>query len=199
MQDQLTLRGTSSTPVQAAPAPLSPTAVQALIPVRWTGSDANALRKTLRVTEGKFARSLGVSVRTVSNWAADPSMVPRNAAQDAHDELLAAASSGAVAKFAQLTERQAAAPLGPGNNGTGGQVIPLGTHPRYAADFRAVACGQVAAARAALGLTLAEFAALLRDALGWNVLPETAGRWEDSSTPPGDVVLFAQAYLAGAR
>jgi hypothetical protein len=57
----------------------------------------------------------------------------------------------------------------------------------------------VAAARAALGLTLDEFAAMLRDALGWHVMPETAGRWEGGSTPPGDVVLFAQAYLAGAR
>lgn len=78
-------------------------------------------------------------------------------------------------------------------------MVPLGVHPRYAADFRALACGQVAAARAALGLTSREFAALLQDALGWMVLPEVVERWEDVSTPPGDVVLFAQAYLAGAR
>jgi DNA-binding transcriptional regulator YiaG len=167
--------------------------------VRWTGSDANALRKALRVTEGKFARSLGVSARTVANWAADPSMVPRNAAQDRLDELLAAASPDAVTKFARLAARQPAASPGPGNDRTGGQVIALGVHPRYAADFRALASGQVAAARSALGLSLGEFAALLAAALGWNVMPETVGRWETESAPPGDVVLFAQAHLAGTR
>jgi hypothetical protein len=81
----------------------------------------------------------------------------------------------------------------------GGQVVSMGSHPRYRADFRALASGQVAEARAALGLTLAEFAALLADAVGWNVMPETVGRWEQESAPPGDVVLFAQAYLAGGR
>jgi DNA-binding transcriptional regulator YiaG len=36
----------------------------------WTGGEAAALRKALRTTETRFARSLGVSLRTVSNWAA---------------------------------------------------------------------------------------------------------------------------------
>ena len=81
----------------------------------------------------------------------------------------------------------------------GGQVVRLGAHPRYAADFKPLACGQVAAARTALGLTLPEFAALLESALGWMVMPETAGRWETESVPPGDVVLFCQAFLAHAH
>src|ERR1700680_2782653 len=80
-------------------------------PVReWTGGDAIALRKALRMTESRFARSLGVSVRTVSNWACKPATVPRNAAQDMLDELLAAASPGVVAKFGQLTGQQPAPP-----------------------------------------------------------------------------------------
>jgi hypothetical protein len=78
-----------------------------------------------------------------------------------------------------------------------GQVVPLGTHPRYAAQFKPLACGQVAAARAALGLTLPEFAALLETALGWTVLPEAVGLWETESVPPGDVVLFCQSFVAG--
>jgi len=83
--------------------------------------------------------------------------------------------------------------------GSGGQVVRLGTHPRYAAEFKPLACGQVAAARTALGLTLPEFAALLESALGWMVMPEAVGRWEWESVPPGDVVLFCQAFLADAH
>jgi DNA-binding transcriptional regulator YiaG len=96
-----------------------------------------------------------------------------------------------------LSARKPAA--SPGPRGGGGRVVSMGSHPRYRADFRALASGQVAEARAALGLTLAEFAALLASAVGWNVMPETVGRWETESAPPGDVVLFAQAYLAGPR
>jgi hypothetical protein len=97
-----------------------------------------------------------------------------------------------------LTARKPAASSGPRNVG-GGRVVSMGSHPRHRADFRALASGQVAEARAALGLTLPGFAALLKDAVGWNVMPETVGRWETESAPPGDVVLFAQAYLAGPR
>jgi len=82
---------------------------------------------------------------------------------------------------------------------SGGRVVRLSTHPRYSVGFRALASGQVAAARTALGLTLEEFTALLDDALGWKVMPETVGRWEQNGSTPGDVVLFAQACLAGAR
>lgn len=288
-------------------------------PVReWTGRDAVALRKALRMTEAKFARAVGVSARTVANWHTYPAMVPRNDAQDHLDELFTSASAAVLERFGRFgghqpapgqpapgsvpavggtllrelvrerhltyeafsTEYEKAAagltadtgapsratywrwlsgqlkgrtpypgacrvvevmfapwtaaelfgPYEPGRHapGTpertvadlsvpgqfavrrpggsrepgdvgGGQVLPLGAHPRYAADFRALASGQVAAARMALGLTVAEFAALLARAVGWNVMPETVGRWETESAPPGDVVLFAQTYLAGPR
>jgi len=44
----------------------------------WTGREAVALR----MIEAKFARALGVSVRTVANWHTNPATVPRNEAQD---------------------------------------------------------------------------------------------------------------------
>ena len=93
------------------------------------------------------------------------------------------------------TARHLVGPTGVG----GGRVVSPASHPRYLADFRALASAQLAAARAVLGLTLGEFTALLTDALGWDVMPETVGAWETECAPPGDVLLFAQAYLAGAR
>jgi DNA-binding transcriptional regulator YiaG len=84
-------------------------------------------------------------------------------------------------------------------NVSGGQVVALSTHPRYAADFKPLSSGLVASARTTLGLTLPEFAALIESALGWVVMPEAVGRWETESVPPGDVVLFCQAFLADAH
>jgi len=103
-------------------------------------------------------------------------------------------SNWAVSEW--LAARKPARSPGPRD---GGRVVSLGSHPRYSADFRALASGQVTEARTALGLTLAEFAALLARSLGWDVMPETVGRWEQESAPPGDVVLFTQAYLVGPR
>lgn len=187
-------------------------------PVReWTGSDAVALRKALRMTEAKFARMVGVSARTVANWHSNPATVPRHEAQDMLDELLSGADLSVRERFERF-ERFAGHQPEPGAVPTdglaalvagardmaaaresGGRVVRLGTHPRYAAQFKPLACGQVAAARTALGLTLLEFAALLESALGWVVMPEAVGRWETESVPPGDVVLFCQAFLADAH
>jgi len=200
MQDQLTGH------CIAATAPVSSVR-------EWTGRDAVALRKALRMTEAKFARMIGVSPCTVANWHTSPATVPRNDAQDTLDELL----NGADPSVRERFERFAGLPPEPGAmppgglaalvagardavaaRESGGQVVRLGSHPRYAANFKPLACGQVVAARTALGLGHAEFAALLEDALGWTVMPETVARWERESVPPGDVVLFCQAYLTGA-
>jgi DNA-binding transcriptional regulator YiaG len=183
-------------------------------PVReWTGRDAVALRKALRVTEARFARIVGVSARTVANWHTYPAMVPRNGAQDMLDELLYGVDTSVRERFERFAGHQpepGAVPAGGldalvagardavAARESSGRVVRLGSHPRYAADFKPLACGQVAAARTALGLTHAEFAVLLEEALGWTVMPEAAARWEIESVPPGDVVLFCQAYLAGA-
>jgi DNA-binding transcriptional regulator YiaG len=184
------------------------------VPVReWTGRDAVALRKALRMTEAKFARAVGVSARTVANWHTYPATVPRNGAQDMLDELLNAADPSVRERFERFAGHQpepGAVPAGGlaalvagardavAVHESGGRVVSLGSHPRYAAGFKPLACGQVAAARTALGLTHAEFAALLEQALGWTVMPEAAARWETGSVPPGDVVLFCQAYLTGS-
>jgi len=68
------------------------------------------------------------------------------------------------------------------------------------AGFRMAAAAQVAGARSALGLTLWEFARRLQPDIGWLPGPGEIAAWECGNTvPPGDVVLFAQACLAGAR
>jgi hypothetical protein len=69
-----------------------------------------------------------------------------------------------------------------------------------AAGFRVAAAAQVTGARSALGLSLGEFAGRLRPVIGWLPGAGEVGAWECGATvPPGDVVLFAQACLAGAR
>jgi len=154
MQDQLTGH------CIAATAPVSSVR-------EWTGRDAVALRKALRMTEAKFARMIGVSPCTVANWHTSPATVPRNDAQDTLDELL----NGADPSVRERFERFAGHPPEPGAmppgglaalvagardavaaRESGGQVVRLGSHPRYAANFKPLACGQVVAARTALGL-----------------------------------------------
>jgi hypothetical protein len=77
--------------------------------------------------------------------------------------------------------------------------VSLGTHPRYRADYKAMACGQVAAARAAMGATPAEFAVWLDSVLDWQQYGGAIERWEAGAKPPADVVLACQAYLAGQQ
>jgi 8-oxo-dGTP diphosphatase len=78
----------------------------------WTGRDATALRKALRMTAGRFAVALDVSLRTVGNWATDPAAVPRAATQERLDALLETASSAAKVRFGELTAEQPESPLG---------------------------------------------------------------------------------------
>jgi hypothetical protein len=80
-----------------------------------------------------------------------------------------------------------------------GQVVSLGTNPRYTADFRALACGEVSAARAALGMLPDQFGAWLGSLLGWAPMRGVVQAWEGGVAPPGDVVMAARACPAGAR
>lgn len=68
----------------------------------WTGAEATALRKALRLTVDGFARKLEASPRTVANWAANPAMVPRVAQWDRLDELLRNARPDAQKRFEEL-------------------------------------------------------------------------------------------------
>jgi hypothetical protein len=69
---------------------------------------------------------------------------------------------------------------------------------RRRADLGAIASGQVAAARAASGLSPAGFAAQLGTLLDWGPSAEAVKRWESESTPPGDVLLACASLTQGA-
>lgn len=84
-----------------------------------------------------------------------------------------------------------------GGAGSAG-VVSIGARGNHRPDYKRLACGQVATAREKLGLTVPEFAAYLRDLLGWNVGDGVVGRWDAGVTPPGDVLL-ACAVIAQAR
>jgi Domain of unknown function (DUF5919) len=74
--------------------------------------------------------------------------------------------------------------------GDRGEVVSLrGRTGRQHADYKRLVAEQVAAGRAALGLSPAEFAAYLGDLLGWTVTPGAVERWEQAATTPGDVLL----------
>lgn len=72
-----------------------------------------------------------------------------------------------------------------------GNVVDLGSRAGYRPDMAALARAQIADARARLGLTAAEFAAVLTPLLGWEPAPGVVARWEADATPPGDVLLAA--------
>lgn len=73
-------------------------------------------------------------------------------------------------------------------------VVSIGTRRP---DYSSLACGQVATARRTLALDYAEFARLLEDMLGWDILPEHIAAWEDDVTPPGDVLLACSVAAQG--
>lgn len=68
----------------------------------WTGGHADALRRSLRMTNESFAEYLGVAVRTVANWRKRPEMVPTPAMQEILDAALERAPDRAKAQFAML-------------------------------------------------------------------------------------------------
>lgn len=65
------------------------------------------------------------------------------------------------------------------------------------ADYSAIACGQVAAARQRLGLDRGAFAQVVANLLGWEATAEAIAAWEDDVTPPGDVLLACSAAVSG--
>jgi len=71
----------------------------------WTGGDADLLRQSLRMTNESFAEYLGVAVRTVACWRAQPGIIPRPAIQETLDAALERAPDRARAQFALLAER----------------------------------------------------------------------------------------------
>jgi hypothetical protein len=75
--------------------------------------------------------------------------------------------------------------VGAGGSAEVVSIAQAGRRPGY----KRLASGYVASARGKLGMSPAEFAAHLAALLGWRVAPEHVERWEEGSTPPGDVVV----------
>lgn len=76
----------------------------------------------------------------------------------------------------------------------GGTVT--GLHSRrssYHPDYAALARGRVSMARASSGMSPVEFAAALSNLLGRNIQPGHVTSWENSATPPGDVLMAITA------
>lgn len=74
-----------------------------------------------------------------------------------------------------------------------GNVTALSGHPRWKADFKELASRSLERARTKLGMSRADFALLLTGLLGWDVTEQAVTRWEEGSTPPGDVLLAASS------
>jgi hypothetical protein len=85
----------------------------------------------------------------------------------------------------------------PAVGGGSTEVVSIGVGGNHRPDYSRLACGQVAAARHKLGLDLEDFARHIREATGWDMLPEAIAAWEDDILPPGDVVLACLAATQG--
>jgi uncharacterized protein YheU (UPF0270 family) len=72
----------------------------------WTGRHANALLKALRLTNESFANRLGVAVRTVAKWNANPDMELSPEMQQVLDTfLLREVSDDGKARFSLFVEK----------------------------------------------------------------------------------------------
>ena len=76
----------------------------------WTGSRADALRRALRMTNETFAAHLGVAVRTVAYWRADPDVIPRPGMQEILDAALATAPAPVQEQFRLVLADQVSPP-----------------------------------------------------------------------------------------
>lgn len=68
----------------------------------WSGRQACALQNALRLTNEGFAEQLGVAVRTVASWHAEPGVLPRKELQQALDTVFERAPESARARFGLL-------------------------------------------------------------------------------------------------
>jgi hypothetical protein len=68
----------------------------------WTGGHADALRRALRMTNEDFADYLGIGVRTVAYWRAQPEIRPRARMQEILDTALKRAPDRVKAQFTLL-------------------------------------------------------------------------------------------------
>jgi uncharacterized SAM-binding protein YcdF (DUF218 family)/transcriptional regulator with XRE-family HTH domain len=79
---------------------------------RWTGHEAKALRRALRLSVRAFAEDLGVAVRTVTKWESfGTATTPRPVMQAALDTALARAGADAKLRFELLLLEDGNTPL----------------------------------------------------------------------------------------
>lgn len=71
--------------------------------VTWTGRQAVALQRAMRLTNEAFAEHLGVAVRTVASWHNRAELVPRAEMQQVLDTALDRASRDVRDRFSRLT------------------------------------------------------------------------------------------------
>lgn len=77
----------------------------------WTGRHATSLQAAMRMTNEAFAEHLGIAVRTVATWAAQPDLVPRPEMQQALDTTLEQAGETVRRRFALLARPADPAPV----------------------------------------------------------------------------------------
>lgn len=95
---------------------------------QWTGQEARALRRALRLSVRTFADHLGVAVRTVAKWeAAGSAICPRPDSQAILDTALERADDETKARFALLAGRG----VGPSLQPLPGNGHSLSASPNY--------------------------------------------------------------------
>ncbi|NED75350.1 NUDIX domain-containing protein [Streptomyces sp. SID9944] len=75
---------------------------------QWTGQSAARLQDAFEMTQEQFAGKLGVSVRSVAAWRANPTMIPQPETQRILDTTLGMAGDAVRRRFIHLS--RAAAP-----------------------------------------------------------------------------------------
>ena len=95
---------TRTAPAQTVASTSAATMIADIPVTQWTGRQAHGLRQALRLTHESFAQVLGVAVRTVAKWSAEPDVVPVTELQRALDTLLSRSTSEQRSRFTQLTQ-----------------------------------------------------------------------------------------------
>lgn len=77
---------------------------------QWTGARATALRQAMRLTSEGFADKLGVSVRAVAKWRAQPDIKPSPLLQQVLDTVLGQLDESTRQRFAMLLDPPSPSP-----------------------------------------------------------------------------------------
>ena len=80
---------------------------------QWTGASASALRLAMRLSNERFAEHLGVSVRAVAKWRAQPDMTLTPLYQQVLDTALSQLDDSARQRFFMIVAPPAPPPLPP--------------------------------------------------------------------------------------